>query len=127
MWKEVSADDSIIKTMKDYRSGTVYLYKKELDHIYEHHDKDMPKNIPAIAEAIAQPEKVFEDKEHNNRQTFYKHCESATFSKRFFLKTVVQYGDKSLTDGYVVTAYPSAKVGTEGEKIYDVQDKESHL
>ena len=62
--------------------------------------------------------------DYPNRQLFVKSETSASFSPQFKVRTVIEYDDKTLATGYVVTAIKVKNEGGKGEKpIYTKQEK----
>ena len=120
---EEHVPEKLVWSVSDYRYGVVSLYEKERFHIFEHHP-ELKNNENAIKETIADPDIVFPDADYPNRQLFVKSETSASFSPQFKVRTVIEYDDKTLATGYVVTAIKVKNEGGKGEKpIYTKQEK----
>ena len=104
---EYIPDDEIEWSVKDYRSGTVSLSKKQLkDHIQIEHPEMIPK-MDAVKATIQDPDDVYQDiSEHaeTNSQVFYKQTELLGTDK-FRVKVAIAYSDATLTEGFVKTTH----------------------
>ncbi|MBA1335911.1 MAG: hypothetical protein HPY66_1729 [Firmicutes bacterium] len=114
----MSQTDTVFTAYHEERNLTITLLEGNLyfgkAHIISRRP-DMAKRIDAVKYAIENHDIAYKDKDHGNRERIYCLGADSTRSS-LYMAVVVEYN--SVTNGTIITAWPSDKMVGGGDIVY---------